>query len=141
MTADLGMLANEKAYAISGFWGTLLELCGFHIRIYKPTWLAPEYPWLVAVQHHYEDEGSTVLIPLNPEDEVAYGTLINLLLQSQAPKLPVVGMMLASVGGSHEAGVTELDMIRQRKESAIIAGEWETAADLRDQERAYVRSN
>ena len=139
MNEKIGMLESEQAYTISGFWGLLLELCGFHVRIYKPAWMMPEYPWLVAVQHRYEDEGSTVLIPLDPEDEHAYGTLINLLLQTQAPKLPVIGQMLMCVGGSHEAGVTELDMIRQRKESAIIAGEWETAASLRDQERAYIR--
>jgi hypothetical protein len=133
---DLSALNGEKPFRLSGFIGGVLELCGFTVRFYRPPWLDAKYEWLMTIQH--TDDESTVLAPI--EDDCGdLDQMISMLLETQSHKLPIIGMLLASSSGSHEPGVTELELIRQLKEAAIENYDWERAADLRDRERKLQR--
>lgn len=130
-------LKDERRYSIpAGFMDTLLKLLGFHISFYRPEWLGEECEWLLTVQH--VDDDSTVLIPIRDFYD-DFDKVLGTLLETQTHKMPVMYALMASMGGSHEEGVTELDLIRQRKEAAIMAQDFDLAADLRDLERGYLR--
>lgn len=159
---EIKALANETEYRFSGMEAAVLSLCGFHIRATKPAWLDSAYDCLVTVQHYSEDEGTTVLLPMNLEDHEAWEFLWGHLLSTQERKLYVLGRVLPWVGGCHEPGVRcdpfqeafdergpklrprkttspEIEELRKLKEIAIDEQRFDEAADLRDLERTLLR--
>lgn len=134
---EIGALKNEQRFRFVGPEWDLIELCGFHVRAMKPEWLADEYDVLVTIQHHYEDEGSTVILPLSSSDGKAISWLAGHLLATQRDKL--YGLYSTGFASATCHDEPYIEHLRIAKESAIVGQRWEAAAALRDIERKVMR--
>jgi hypothetical protein len=130
-------LEDEKVFKFTGDVPRILEMCGFHIRVFEPEWLMEGYDWLVTIQHRNDDPGSTVILPLAKDDEKGRDFLFGQLLATQKHLLEVLGFMMGMVVSHDQPYIEE---VRVRKEQAIMDQRFDRAADLRDLERKVVRA-
>lgn len=135
------------------FTWQVLKMAGYDLQLHEFTALREPFTHLLMVRHVEDVFQETVLIPMDGYSEQDWTKVSNSLLEQCPYQLTALNRTLIAIGGCHEPGIrydplaaaveeapSELTKIRKLKEKAIMAQNFDLAADYRDQERKLQRN-